>query len=87
MGPTLAMSAMLCSPAAAVVVAEKAVVAVPTEKVEAAAREKEDAGDSKDEAVKASTRTVVAPPQLPAVMATAPKPPKVVLPGEMLHVW
>ena len=78
--PTLAMQAKQCSPAAAVVAAEKAAASVPTGKVEAAAKENVDVGDSKDEAVKAPTRTVVARPRLPAAMATAPKPPKVVPP-------
>ena len=40
-----------------------------------------DVVDTKNEAVKAPTRTVVARPRLPAVMAAAPKPPKVVPPG------
>ena len=88
--PTLTMMAMLCSPAAAAVVAAgKAVAAVAagktagavaTGKVEAAAKEKVDVGDSKDEAVKAPTRAVVARSRLPAAMAVAPKPPKVLPP-------
>ena len=49
-------------------------------KVEATATEKVDVGDSTDEAVKAQTRTVVARPRLPAAMAAASKPPKVVPP-------
>ena len=65
---------------AAVVAAEKGRAAVPTGKVEAAVKEKADVGDSKDAAVKAPTRTVVARPRLPAAMAAAPKPPKVVPP-------
>ena len=59
-GPMLVMPAMLCSPAAAVVAAEKGPAAVPMGKVEAAVKEKVDVGDSKDAAVKAPTRTVVA---------------------------
>ena len=66
----LAMPAMLSSPAAA----------VAAEKVEAAVKEKVDVGDGKDDAVKTPTRTVVARPRLPAVMAASPKPPKVVPP-------
>ena len=65
-GPTLAM---LRSPTAA---------AVATGKVEAAAKEKVDVGDSKDEAAKAPTRWMVARPRLPVAMAVAPKPPKAV---------
>ena len=65
-GPTLAMLVMLCSPAAVA-------AAVATGKVEAAAKKKVDVGGSKDEAVKAPTRTVVARPRLPAAMAAAPK--------------
>ena len=77
-GPTLAMLAMLCSPAAAAVVAAgKAAAAVATGKVEATATEKVDVGDSTDEAVKEPTRTVVARPRLPAAMEAALKPPKV----------
>ena len=49
-----------------------------TGKVEAAAKEKVDVGDSKVEAAKAPTRSVVARPRLPVAMAAAPKPPKVV---------
>ena len=79
-GPILAMPAMLCSPAAAMVVTENGPAAVPTVKVEAAVKEKVDVGDGKDAAEKAPTRTVVARPRLPGVMATAPKPPMVVLP-------
>ena len=74
----LAMPAMLCSPAAAIVATEKGSVAVPTGKVEAAVKEKVDVGDGKDAAAKAPTRTVVARPRLPAVMAAAPKPLKVI---------
>ena len=48
--------------------------------MEATATEKVDVGDSTDEAVKAQTRTVVARPRLPAAMAAASKPPKVVPP-------
>ena len=76
----MAMPAMLCSPTAAMVATEKGPAAVPTGKVEAAAKEKVDVGDGKDAAVKAPTRTVVARPRLPAVMAEAPKPPVVVPP-------
>ena len=54
--------------------------AVLTEKVEAAVKEKVNIGDGKDAAIKAPTRTVVARPRLPAVMAAAPKPPMVVPP-------
>ena len=80
-GPTLAMLTMLCSPvAAAVVAAEKAAGAVATGKVEAAAKEKLDVGDSKAEAAKAPTRSVAARPRLPVAMAAAPMPPKVVPP-------
>ena len=76
-GPTLAMLAMLCSPPPpAVVAAEKAAAAVATGKVEAAAKEKVDVGDSKDEAAKAPTRSVVARPRLLVAMAAAPKPPR-----------
>ena len=71
-GPTLAMLAMLCSPPPP--------PAVATGKVEAAAKEKVEVGDSKDEAAKAPTRSVVAQPRLPAAIAAAPKPPKVVTP-------
>ena len=39
-----------------------------------------DVEDSRDEAVKVPTRTVVARPRLPAAVAAAPKPPKVVPP-------
>ena len=55
-GPMLAMPAMLCLPAAAMVATEKGPVAVPTGKVEAAEREKMDVVDGKDAAVKAPTR-------------------------------
>ena len=81
-GPTLAMLAMLCSPAAATagVVAGKAAAAVATGKVEVEAKEMVDVGDSKDEAAKAPTRSVVARPRLPVAMVAAPKPPKVVPP-------
>ena len=78
--PTPAMPAMLCSPGAAVVAAEEAAATVPTGKVEATAREKNDVGDIKDKAVKAPTRRVVARPRLLAAMAEPPKPPKVVPP-------
>ena len=54
--------------------------AVATGKVEAAAKEKVDVGDSKVEAAKAPTRSVVARPRLPVAMAAAPKSPMVVLP-------
>ena len=54
----------------------KGPAAVPMGKVEAAIREKIDVGDSKDAAVKAPTRTVVARPRLSAAMAEVPKPPK-----------
>ena len=73
-GPTLAMLAMLCSPP------PPPPPAVATGKVEAAAKEKVEVGDSKDEAAKAPTRSVVAQPRLPAAIAAAPKPPKVVTP-------
>ena len=53
---------------------------VLTGKVETATRQKADVGDSEDEAVKAPTRTAVARPRLPAVMAAAPNPPMVVPP-------
>ena len=76
----LAMPAMLYSPATAMVATEKGLAAVPTGKVEAAAKEKVDVGDGKDAAVKAQMRTVVARPRLPAVMSAAPKPPMVVPP-------
>ena len=88
-GPTLAMLAVLCSPAAAVVAAGKAAAAVAagkamvevaTGKVEATAMKTVNVGDSTDEAVKAATRTVVDRPRLPAAMIAAPKPPKVVPP-------
>ena len=79
-GPMQVMPVMPCSPAAAMVAKEKGPAAVPTGKVEAAEREKVDVGDGKDAAVKAPTRTVVARPWLPAVMAAAPKPPMVVPP-------
>ena len=49
-----------------------------TGKVEATAAEKADVGESTDEAVKAPTRSAVARPRLPMVMAAASKPPKVV---------
>ena len=51
-----------------------------TRKVEAAEKQKADVGDVKDAAVKAPTRTVVARPRLPTVMAAAQKPPMVVPP-------
>ena len=51
---------------------------VATGKVEATAAEKADVGESTDEAVKAPTRSAVARPRLPMVMAAASKPPKVV---------
>ena len=76
----LAMPAMLCSPAAAMVAKEKGPAAVRTGKVEAAEKEEMDVGDGKDAAVKAPTRTVVAWPRLPAVMAAKQKPPMVVPP-------
>ena len=79
-GSMLAMPAMLCSPAAAMVATEKGPAAVPTGKVEAVVKENADVGDGTDAAVKAPTRTVVARPRLPAVMAAAPKPPKMVPP-------
>ena len=79
-GPMLAMPAMPCSPAAAMVAKEKGPAAVPTGKVEAAGKEKVDVWDGKDAAVKVPTRTVVAWPRMPAVMAAAPKPPMVVPP-------
>ena len=77
--PMLAMPAMLCSPAAAMVAKERGLAAVPTGKVEAAEKEKVDVGDGENAAVKAPTRTVVARPRLPVVIA-APKPPMVVPP-------
>ena len=81
-GPPLAMPAMLCSPAAAaaVVAAGKAVAAVATGKVEAAATEEVDIGESTDDPVKAPRRSVVARPRLPVAIAAVPKPPKVVSP-------
>ena len=75
-GPMLAMPAMLCSPAA--VAAEQVAEAVPTGKVEAAAKEKEDIGDSKDGKVNVPTRMALARQRLPVAMATALKPPQVV---------
>ena len=62
------------------VVKGKGPAAVPTGKVEAAEKEEVDVGDDKDAAVKAPTRTVVARPRPPVVMAAAPKPPMVVPP-------
>ena len=47
---------------------------------EAAATKEDDVGESTDEAAKAPTRSVVARPRLPAAIASAPKPPKVVPP-------
>ena len=79
--PTLAMPAMLCLPVAAVAAAEKAAAVVPTGTVEAVVKEKVDIRDSNDAAVKAPTRTVATRPRLPAAMAAAPKPSKVVPPG------
>ena len=76
----LAMPAMLCSPASAMVAKEKGPAGVPTGKVEAAENKEVDVGDGKDAAVKAPTRTVVARPRPPAMMAGAPKPPMVVPP-------
>ena len=60
--------------------AEKGPAAVPMGKVKAAVNDKVDVGNSKDAAVKSPTRMVVARPRLPAAMAAAPKPPKVVPP-------
>ena len=79
-GPTLAMLAMLCSPPPpAVVAAGKAAAAMAAGKAaEAAATKEVDVGESTDEAAKAPTRSVVARPRLPAAIASAPKPPKVV---------
>ena len=68
------------SPAAALVAAEMASAAVPPGNVGAVAKEEVGVGDSKDEVVKSPTRTVVARPRLPAVMAAAPKPPNLVPP-------
>ena len=51
----------------------------PTGKVEAAEKEV-NVGDDKEVAVNAPTRTTVARPRLPAVMAAAPKPAMVVPP-------
>ena len=81
-GPTLAMLAMLSSPAAAagVVAAGKAAAAVAAGKMKMAAEGKVENKGSTDEAVESPTRTVVARPWLPAAMAAAPKPPKVVPP-------
>ena len=45
-----------------------------------ATKEKVESRGSTDEAVEAPTRTVVARPRLPAAVAAAPKPPKVVPP-------
>ena len=75
-GPTLAMLAMLCTPAEA----------VATGKVEAAAKEKVNDRDSKDVAARAPTRSVVARPRLPVATAVAPKPPRYSR-GEVLQVW
>ena len=58
----------------------KGAAGVPTGKVEAAENEKVDVGDGKNAAVKAPTRTVVARPRLPVMMAAASKPPMVVPP-------
>ena len=75
------MPATLCSPAAAAVVAaEKAVVAVGDGKVETAVEEKVENKGSTGEVLEAPTRTVVARLRLPAMMVAAPKPLKVVLP-------
>ena len=74
----LAMPAMLCSPAAAMGAEENDPTAVPPGKVEVAEKENVDVGYSEDAAVKALTRTLVARPRLPAVMAASPKPPMVV---------
>ena len=79
-GPMLAMPAMLCSPASAIVATEKGPAALPTGQVEAAEKEKVDVGDGKDQAVKTPTRTVVARPRLPSVMAAALTPWMVVHP-------
>ena len=46
----------------------------------AAAKEKVDVRDSKDQAAKAPTGSVVARPRLPVAIAAVPKPPKVVSP-------
>ena len=73
-GQTRVMLAVLCSPAAAAtaaVSAGKMAAAVAKGKVEAMATEKVDVGDSKNDAVKAPTKTVVARPRLPAAMAAA----------------
>ena len=85
----LAKLATSCSAAAAatVVAAEKAAVAVATGKMEAAAKEKLDARERKDGAVKAPTRADVAWPRLPVAMPAAVQPSKVVSCGDMLQVW
>ena len=72
----------------AAVAAEKAPAAAPTGKMEAAAGEKVDVLDSKDEAVKTPTKSEVARPRLPAAMAAPPKPPKV-LPSSLddIRMW
>ena len=79
-GPIPAIMAMLCSPAAVMVVTKKEPVSVPTGMVETAIKEQVGVGNGKNAAVKAPTRTVVAPPRLSVVMAAAPKPPMMVLP-------
>ena len=61
---------MPCTPATVPVVA--------TGKVETAATEKADVGESTDEAVEAPTMSAVARPRLPVAMASAPKTSKVV---------
>ena len=61
---------MLCTPVM--------VQAAATGKVEGAATEKTDVGESTDEAVEAPTRSAMAWTRLPMAMAAAPKPTKVV---------
>ena len=61
----------------AAVAAKKAPAAAPTGKMKAAASEKVDVLDSKDEAVKTPTKSEVDRPRLPAAMEAPPKPPKV----------
>ena len=76
----LAMLAMLCSPAAALVAIEKGPAAVPTGNVKATEKETVLDGDGKDAAVKSPTKMLVSRPRLRAVMAAAPKSPMVLPP-------
>ena len=77
-GSMLAMPAMLCLPAAAMGSTEKGAGGGAHGKCQAEVKETVYVGKGNDEKLKASTRTVVVRPGLPAVMAAAPKRPMVV---------